>query len=328
MFKVFTDFADWLVYQLLGLSAETKLGDALHFFVEDVSKIYVLLLVMIFVIAMLRASLRVERVRDYLATKHRAMGYLMGSALGAVTPFCSCSSIPVFLGFTSAGIPVGITVAFLMTSPLINEVAVLLLVSLLGWEFTLMYILVGMCVGMLGGVFLDLIRAERWLQPFAAKAYAKATDGEAVISSARHEALTLGQRVDFAKAETKDIFSRVWLWVLVGVGLGAGLHGFIPDGWIEAHLGNGQWWSVPAAVLLGIPLYSNATGVIPVMESLIRNGLPVGTTLAFSMSTVAASFPEFILLKQVMQWRLLATLFLMLLVAFTLIGWIFNGLFV
>ncbi len=137
--------------------------------------------------------------------------------------------------------------------------------------------------------------------------------------------MSLSDRHQFAKEETLEIFGRVWKWVIVGVGLGAALHGFVPDGWIESHLGDGQWWSVPAAVLLGIPLYSNATGVIPVMESLIVNGLPVGTTLAFCMSTVAASFPEFILLKQVMQWRLLATVFVMLLVAFTLIGWIFNA---
>lgn len=170
MFQIFTDLASWLVYEQLGLSPQTKLGDALHFFVEDVSKIFALLLVMIYIVAMLRASLNVERVRDYLAGKHRGLGYLLGSGFGAITPFCSCSSIPVFLGFTSAGIPLGITMAFLITSPLINEVAVLLLVSLLGWKFTLIYVVVGMAVGMLGGAFLDKIKAERWLADFAAEA--------------------------------------------------------------------------------------------------------------------------------------------------------------
>ncbi|MDO6748736.1 permease, partial [Gilvimarinus sp. 1_MG-2023] len=157
---------------LLGFLPETKLGDALHFFVEDVSKIFALLLVLIYIIALLRASLNVEQVRDYLAGKNRGIGYLLGSGFGAITPFCSCSSIPVFLGFTSAGIPVGITMSFLITSPLINEVAVLLLLSLLGWKFTVLYVVVGMIVGMLGGLFLDSIRAERWLQSFAAKALA------------------------------------------------------------------------------------------------------------------------------------------------------------
>lgn len=328
MFQIFSDFASWLIYSVLGLSPETKLGDALHFFVEDVTKIFALLLVMIYFIALIRASLNVERVRDYLAGKHRGLGYLMGSGFGVITPFCSCSSIPVFLGFTSAGIPLGITMSFLITSPLINEVAILLLMSLLGLKFTLLYIAVGMSVGMLGGLFLDSIKAERWLQSFAAEALKRGQQkgvGNTADDSGKVQTMSLPQRHQFAKTEMLDIFGRVWKWVIIGVGLGAALHGFVPDGWIEAHLGDGQWWSVPAAVLLGIPLYSNATGVIPIMESLIINGLPIGTTLAFCMSTVAASFPEFILLKQVMQWRLLAILFSLLLVSFTLVGWIFNA---
>lgn len=328
MLEIFSDLASWLTFGVMSLDPNTKLADAVHFFIEDTTKIFALLLLMIYAIALVRASLNVERVRDYLAGKNRFVGYFMGSGFGAVTPFCSCSSIPVFLGFTSAGIPVGITMAFLITSPLINEVAILLLVSLLGWKFTLIYVLVGMSVGMLAGAFLDTIHAERWLQSFAAKAFEKGkaqanhNNGEGMTSTS----MTLTERHEFAKGETLEIFGRVWKWVIIGVGLGAALHGFVPDGWIEAHLDDGQWWSVPAAVLIGIPLYSNATGVIPIMESLIINGLPVGTTLAFCMSTVAASFPEFILLKQVMQWRLLAIVFAILLISFTLIGWIFNGI--
>lgn len=328
MFSSFVHFADWLVYHQLGFSPATRLGTAVHFFVEDVTKIFALLVVMIYVVSFLRAAMDVERVRGYLAGQHRFLGYLLGSSFGAITPFCSCSSIPVFLGFTSAGIPVGITMAFLLTSPLINEVAVLLLLGLMGWQFTVIYVLVGMSIGIVGGVLLDLLRAERWLQPFAAKAYQQAQQytGELAVEASR--ALSFQERHAFAKAETKDIFSRVWKWVLIGVGLGAGLHGFVPEGWLESHLGDGQWWSVPAAVVMGIPLYSNATGVIPVMESLLLKGLPVGTTLAFCMSTVAASFPEFILLKQVMQWRLLALIFVILLLSFTVMGWIFNVAFV
>lgn len=326
MFKIFTDFADWLTYSIFGLSPDGKLGDAVHFFIEDVSKIYVLLIVMIYVIALLRASLNIEAVRDYLAGKHRGVGYIMGSAFGAITPFCSCSSIPIFLGFTSAGIPVGITMAFLITSPLINEVAVLLLMSLLGWKFTILYVVIGMSVGILGGLFLDMIKAERWLQSFAADALKQAQNSsDTSYSPSNNATLTLNDRHKFAITESMQIFARVWIWVIIGVGIGAALHGFVPEGWINANLGEGQWWSVPAAVLLGIPLYSNATGVIPVMESLITNGLPVGTALAFCMSTVAASFPEFILLKQVMQWKLLAIVFVMLLSAFTIVGWIFNA---
>jgi len=250
----------------------------------------------------------------------------MGATFGAITPFCSCSSIPVFLGFTSAGIPVGITMSFLLTSPLINEVAVLLLLSLVGWEITIIYVAVGMAVGIAGGIFLDFIRAEQLLQPFALKAYQTAN-----VSNSEHNIdskLSFRERHNYAKIELFDILNRVWKWVFVGVGLGAALHGYVPDSWFEANLGSGQWWSVPIAVLAGIPLYSNATGVIPVMESLILKGLPLGTTLAFCMSTVAASFPEFILLKQVMTWKLLTIIFILLLMSFTLIGWLINIIYV
>ncbi len=328
MFEVFTHFADWITYQILALDQGTKLADAIHFFFEDTSKILVLLMVMIYAIALFRAGLDVERVRCYLAGKTRFAGYFIGSFFGSITPFCSCSSIPIFLGFTSTGIPIGITMAFLITSPLINEVAVLLLVGLLGWKFTLLYIALGMLIGMLSGWFLDAIGAERWLQPFAAKAMeksrSKTTSVSPQVQPQAVDAISLADRHAFAKNEMKEIVGRVWKWVLIGVAIGAGLHGFVPDGWIEAHLGAGQWWSVPASVLIGIPLYSNATGVIPIMESLLTNGLPVGTTLAFCMSTVAASIPEFVMLKQVMQWRLLGLLFILLLTAFTVIGWVLN----
>tara|TARA_R110001583_G_scaffold74647_6_gene206613 strand:- start:2650 stop:3306 length:657 start_codon:yes stop_codon:yes gene_type:complete len=216
--------------------------------------------------------------------------------------------------------------SFLLTSPLINEVAVLLLLSLVGWEITLIYVLVGMSVGIAGGIFLDFIRAEKLLQPFALKAYqtAKLSNDD----NSTKTKLSFKERHNFAKEELLDILGRVWKWVFIGVGLGAALHGFVPDTWFQENLGNGQWWSVPMAVLAGIPLYSNATGIIPIMESLIVKGLPLGTTLAFCMSTVAASFPEFILLKQVMTWKLLAIIFMLLLMSFTLVGWVINILYV
>lgn len=325
MLEVFTRLADWLVYELMGFDASSKLGDALHFFVEDATKILVLLVVLIYVIALVRASMNLERVRDYLQRQRRLSGYALGSSFGAITPFCSCSSIPLFLGFTSVGIPIGITMAFLFTSPIINEVAVIMLWSLLGWEFTLVYIAVGMLVGIGGGMVLDAIRGEKWLKAFAAKAYRQASEASATIEApSEPKPLTLADRHEFAWSELKEIVGRIWLWVLIGVGLGATLHGFVPEDWFADNLGTGQWWSVPVAVFAGLPLYSNATGVIPVMESLILKGLPVGTTLAFCMSTVAASFPEFIMLKQVMRWRLLATIFILLLTNFMIVGWLIN----
>ncbi|MBZ9537972.1 permease [Modicisalibacter tunisiensis] len=326
MFWIFTSLADFLVYSVLGLVPGSRLGGAVHFFVEDVTKIFFLLVVMIYVISLARASLNVEKIRNYLAGNNKYLGYVLGSTFGAITPFCSCSSIPIFLGFTSAGIPIGITMSFLLTSPLINEVAVLLLFSLVGWEITLIYVLTGMLIGVFGGMFLDLVRAERLLQPFALKAYQ--TAGAPGVEPGDGSRISLKERHEFAKMELLGILGRVWKWVFIGVGLGAALHGFVPEAWFESNLGSGQWWSVPLAVLVGIPLYSNSTGIIPVMESLIMKGLPLGTTLAFCMSTVAASFPEFILLKQVMTWKLLAIIFAILLMSFTIIGWVVNIVYV
>lgn len=318
--SIFTKFADWIIYGLCGMPEDSHLAGSLHFFIEDTTKIFALLIVMIYIIAWARAALNIERVRHYLSGKHRVFGYFAAAAFGAVTPFCSCSSIPLFLGFTQARIPIGITMAFLITSPIINEVAIVLLGSLLGVKFTVCYVAVGILAGMVGGAFIDLIKGEKHLTPLAQSAHG----GTAAGQPTDRVEMTLKDRHEFAKDELKTIFARVWKWVFIGVGLGAALHGLVPESFVLKHLGAGQWWSVPAATLLGIPLYSNASGVIPVAESLLNKGLPVGTTLAFMMSTVAASFPEFMMLKQVMKPKLLLIFFLLLLVMFTSVGWIFN----
>jgi uncharacterized membrane protein YraQ (UPF0718 family) len=323
MLELFTKLADYLVYDLAGMEKGSHLAGSIHFFIEDTTKIYFLLVIMIYTIAWLRASLKIERVRDYLAGKNRWIGYFSGSVFGAVTPFCSCSSIPLFFGFTQARIPLGITMSFLITSPIVNEVAVVLLGSLLGVKFMVIYVLVGILSGVVGGIFLDAIKAERFLTPLVENI----KGNTAAQSSSENEKMTFADRHKFAKEELFSIFSRVWKWVLIGVGLGAVLHGVVPESFVVENLGKGQWWTVPAAVFIGIPLYSNATGIIPVAESLLAKGLPVGTTLAFMMSTVAASFPEFMLLKQVMKKELLFIFFGMLLVLFTFTGWILNYIF-
>ena len=325
MFKIFTLLADWLAYSVFNLEVNSKLGDSIHFFIEDVSKIFVLILIMIYLIAMLRASMNMERVRDSLQGKSRWFGYTAGSLFGAITPFCSCSSIPMFLGFTAAGIPTSVTLSFLITSPLLNEVAIVLLGSILGLRFTITYLIAGVSVGILGGIFFDSIGADHMLQPMAQKLY----DGEhkTVETGKSQSKLSLKDRHAFAKDEAFTIFSRIWKWVIIGVGIGAGLHGFVPESWIIDNLGDGAWWSIPAAVLLGIPLYSNASGMIPIIETLLLKGLPVGTALAFMLSTVGASFPEFIMLKQVLKPKLLTYLFIYFLIAFTFIGLIINFLF-
>ena len=318
--------SQWITYSLLGLSSGSHLGASVEFFFYDTAKILLLLVAMVYAIAWIRASLHVERVRDYLVGKGKGVGYVLGSGFGAITPFCSCSSIPLFLGFTTAGIPVGITMAFLITSPIINEVAVVLLWGILGWKFTVIYVSVGMGAGILGGFFMDAVKAGRWLQPFLLNALAQNPQGAPANTTGSAGTISVRARHAFAWDETAMIVKKVWLWVIVGVALGAGLHGFVPDEWFARNLGAGEWWSVPLAVAAGIPLYSNVTGIIPVMESLLLKGLPIGTTLAFCMGTVAASLPEVLMLKQVMQWRMLALFLGYLLVTFTLVGWLFNAI--
>jgi len=326
MFKAFTLLADYIVYDFLRLSPQAQFTESLHFFIEDVTKIFFLLAVMVYAIALLRASLNVDRVRNWLAGKHRILGYLAGAAFGAVTPFCSCSSIPIFLGFTSARIPIGITMAFLITSPMINEVAIVLLGSLLGIKFTLCYVTLGLLSGIIGGAIFDIIKAEKHLTDLVLES--DIPQKSSCACNQKSEKLQFTQRHDFAKNEVKKIYRKIWKWILLGIGVAAFFHGYVPEKFITENLGSGQWWSVPAAVLLGIPLYANASGIIPIAESLLEKGLPIGTTIAFMMSTVAASFPEFVMLKQVMKPRLLVVFFLTLLTLFTLAGWLFNFLWV
>src|SRR5574344_1387967 len=321
MLAIFTKLADLVAYRLCGLDAASRLGGGVHFFVEDTAKILVLLVLMIYAIAIIRAGLPVERFKTFLAGRSRIVGYLLAAALGAITPFCSCSSIPIFLGFTSAGIPIGITMAFLITSPMINEAAVVMLGAQLGWPLTGVYCLFGFVAGILGGFFFDALKADRFLRDDAAGvrcACATAPPGAKPTWRQRHA---------FAWGETRDILGRIWLWVVAGVALGAFLHGYVPDGYIAEHLGAGQWWSVPVAVLIGIPSYANVTGVIPVIDALIQKGLPVGTAFAFMLATVAVSLPEFIMLKKVMTLRLLGLFAGYLLVFFTLCGWLLNLIF-
>lgn len=324
VYSVIVPLSQWLTYDLFSIDKGTPLGDSVEFFFYDTAKILLLLVLMVYVIGWLRAAMHVERVRDYLAGKGRGIGYFLGAGFGAITPFCCCSSIPLFLGFTTARIPLGITMSFLITSPLINEIAVVLLWGLLGWKFTIIYVVVGMFAGIVGGIIMDALRAERWLQPFLLDAMKNASTREAAVEAGEAPKMGLMERHAFAYSETSSIFKKVWLWVIIGVGLGALLHGYVPQEWFTENLGAGQWWSVPVAVAIGIPLYTNVTGIIPIMESLLLKGLPLGTTLAFCMSTVAASLPEVLMLKQVMRWKLLALFLGMLLVIFTVVGWLFN----
>lgn len=309
------DCSSWLVYESLGQAKGSALGEALRFFFFDTAKIFLLLLLIVYVSSWLRAGVSMERIRAAFSGK-RSIGYVLAAVIGALTPFCSCSSIPLFISCTMAGIPFGIAMTFLITSPLINEVAVVMLWEVIGWKYALIYIGVGLLAGCIGGILMDLLRVDRWL---------KSMGHTGMVGRPIQRRVGLLDRHRFAVAEVVGIFRRVWLWIVLGVAVGAALHGYVPEQWFAQTMGADQLWSVPLAVGMGIPLYTNVTGVVPVMESLLGKGLPIGTTMAFCMSTVAVSLPELLMLRQCMRWQLLAVFLGILLGLFTLIGWLLNA---
>jgi uncharacterized protein len=309
--------ADLLVYRVLGLDPTTAYGAALHFFVMDVTKVFALLVLVIYAMGLFRALLSPERVRGYIRGRPQSLARALAILLGAVTPFCSCSSVPLFIGFVEAGIPLGVTFSFLIASPMINEVAVVLLAGILGWQLTLAYVASGLAVAWLGGTAMERFRPERWVEDYVWKIQ---------VGQLQPQALEPGWtgRHRYALGEVREIVGRLWKWVLTGIAVGALFHGYAPQDWVSAHLGGSNWYGVPAAVLLGIPLYSNATGVIPVAEAMLGKGVALGTTLAFMMSIAALSLPELMILRKVIRWPALALFAGVLAVAITLIGWGFN----
>ncbi|SFD58487.1 hypothetical protein SAMN05660831_01908 [Thiohalospira halophila DSM 15071] len=314
---MFKALGDWFAYDLLGLAAEGSLGPAVQFFVMDTTKIFVMLVVVIYIMGLLRAMISPERVRNYVSGKPKWAARTSAVGLGAVTPFCSCSSVPLFIGFVEAGIPLGVTFSFLIASPMINEVAVVLLVGILGWELTAMYVAAGLVVAYVGGWVMERFRPERWVEDYVWKIQMGET--------AEPEADTsLAGRHRFAVGEVREIVGRIWKWVVAGIALGAAFHGFVPEQWVTTYLAGGQWWTVPGAVLLGVPLYANATGVIPVAEAMLGKGVAVGTVLALMMSIAALSLPEMLILRKVIHWKALALYAAVLAVAFMLVGWLFN----
>ena len=314
---MFKALGDWFAYDLLGLAAEGSLGPAVQFFVMDTTKIFVMLVVVIYIMGLLRAMISPERVRNYVSGKPKWAARTSAVGLGAVTPFCSCSSVPLFIGFVEAGIPLGVTFSFLIASPMINEVAVVLLVGILGWELTAMYVAAGLVVAYVGGWVMERFRPERWVEDYVWKIQMGETAEPEVDTS-------LAGRHRFALGEVREIVGRIWKWVVAGIAVGAAFHGFVPEQWVTTYLAGGQWWSVPGAVLLGVPLYANATGVIPVAEAMLGKGVAVGTVLALMMSIAALSLPEMLILRKVIHWKALALYATVLAVAFMLVGWLFN----
>ena len=311
------NFADWLVYGILGLPQDNHIAGMLHFFIYDTVKILVLLFVMISVIGFLRSFLPQEKVKEWL--KNRGIVGNIGAAVfGAATPFCSCSSIPIFLGFMEAGAPLGVTFSFLITSPIINEYLLVLMLGFFGWKITLVYLVSGILVGVVGGYMLGKMNMERFLEQ------------DLVTSEKNGFALpefnSIGSRVRFGISEAMSIIRKIWIWILVGVGLGAVIHNFVPKETIEGIIASTGILAVPAAVVLGVPMYGSCAAIVPVAVVLFQKGVPLGTAIALMMAISALSFPEAVLLRRAMKLKLIAVFFLVVSLYIVFIGYMLNFL--
>jgi hypothetical protein len=316
---MFKWFADYVTYGLLRLTPGDHLADSLNFFLYDVPKIYFLLAVIVYFVALLRTFLPPERIRMILSHKHELTGNILAAVLGIFTPFCTCSAIPLFIGMLESGVPLGVTMSFLVSSPTINEVALIMLWGLFGWRVAVIYILSGMFIAIISGFIIGRLKMEKYVEEFVYKIKAKQEGGE--------EKLGWNDRLSYAVEYVREIFSQVWIYVLLGVGLGAFIHGYVPVEFVTKYAGNGNPFAVIIAVIIGVPLYSNAAGTIPVVQALFSKGLALGTTLAFMMAVTALSLPEFIILRKVLKPRLLLTYFGTVATGIIIIGYLFNLIF-
>ena len=315
-------FADWLVYSLIGLDGTTALGGAVNFFVYDSIKILILLFLISSIMGIVNAYFPIERLREYLVS-HRLYGlqYLLASIFGAITPFCSCSSIPLFIGFVKGGIPLGVTLAFLITSPLVNEVAVAMFLGSFGLQATMVYVVSGILLGCIGGFVLARMRLEPYLSDWVKHVQAQS---EEQTEQWERDNATFTQRLPTIISDAWQIVRSVLAYVLIGIGIGAFMHGFIPEGFFEQYMSRENWYAVPLSVILAVPMYANAAGIVPVVEVFVAKGIPLGTAIAFMMGVVGLSLPEATLLKKVMTWRLISIFFATITLFIILSGYMFN----
>lgn len=317
IFKPIEWFVDYIVYNLLNLPVKANFTSSLHFFIYDTIKIFILLLTISFVVGFIKSFFTPENTRKYLTGKHTGVGNVLAAMLGIVTPFCSCSACPLFIGFVEAGIPLGVTFSYLIAAPMINEVAVILLWGLFGIKVTGIYILSGLIIAIVGGMVIGMFNLERYIEPFAFQTKIKpCCTGENTI--------TFKDRIDEAKESAWSIFKKTWPYIIAGVGIGAFIHGYVPTGLLVKYAGINNPFAVPLAVLLGIPLYSNIAGVLPITEVLVKQGLPIGTVLAFTMAVTAISLPEMLILKRVLKLPLLGIFIAVLTTAIIFTGYLFN----
>ena len=319
------NFADWLVFSIIGLDNETAFGSAVNFFVYDSIKILLLLFLISALMGIVNAYFPVERLRNYLSS-HRLYGlqYLLASLFGAITPFCSCSSIPLFIGFVKGGIPLGVTLSFLITSPLVNEVAVAMFLGSFGIKATLVYVISGILLGCVGGFVLGRMHLEPYLSDWVKQVQLQS---EKQTAEWEQERTSFMQRLPIVIRDSWRIVRGVLLYIFIGIGIGAFMHGFVPEGFFEQYMSRDNWYAVPLSVMLAVPMYANAAGIVPVIAVFVAKGIPLGTAIAFMMAVVGLSLPEATLLKKVMTWRLIAVFFITVMLFIILSGYLFNFLF-
>jgi uncharacterized membrane protein YraQ (UPF0718 family) len=305
----------------LPVERDSHLGEALAFFIYDTPKVLLLLTLVVFAMGVVRSFFSPERTRKLLAGRREGVAHVLAAALGIVTPFCSCSAVPIFIGFVSAGIPLGVTFSFLISAPMVNEVALGLLFGLVGWEIALAYLALGLTIAVVAGWIIGRLGLEDWLEEWVRNLR---TDAPSEIAP---EALTPVERVQAGLDAVKDIVGRVWIWIIAGIAAGAFIHGYVPAELLASIMGRDAWWSVPAAIVIGIPMYSNAAGIIPVVEALLGKGAAIGTVLAFMMSVIALSLPEMIILRKVLSLRLIAVFIGVVASGILAVGYLFIVLF-
>jgi len=308
--------ADWITYNVFDIAPKTLLASAVNFFIFDTIKIFILLAIIIFIVSIVRSYLPPKRIRAILSHKKTYIGNILASLLGIITPFCTCSAIPLFLGFIQAGVPIGVTFSFLVASPMINEVALILLLGLFGWKIALLYIISGLVIAIISGIIIGKMKVENLLEPFV---FQNIADENINLPK-----IKFSKRVVYAKKYTLSILKKVWLYVLIGIGVGAWIHGYIPTDFLAEYASKDKWYAVPLAVLIGIPLYSNAAGIIPLVSALTEKGVAIGTTLAFMMSVTALSLPEFMILKKIMKTKLIIIFACIVGVGIMFTGFLFN----
>lgn len=311
------NIADLLIYNLLQLEEGTHLTESLWFFVYEVPKVMLLLVLIVFIVGVVRSWFSAEKTRKALEGKSLFAGNVMASGLGILTPFCSCSAIPLFLGFVEAGIPIGVTFSFLIAAPLINEVALILLAGLFGWKVALVYVATGLTIAIISGFILEKLKLQKYVANWVYQVKSNQPD-------LTEQKLTLENRLEAGFESVKEIVGKIWIYVLVGIAVGAGAHGFVPEDYLVRIMGEGSWYAVPLAILLGIPLYSNAAGIIPIVAVLMEKGVTLGTALAFMMSVIGLSLPEIIILKKVLKWQLIAIFVVVVAIGIMAVGFLFN----